>query len=247
VKKKSNARVVRNVQVSGDIRERYRGTLMRCSRTEICAFVTAVTLCLSVLSFSPSGRAQSAQSPKRDTAYFPSELDHSFAPLFAEALAKIDEPSLMTAANDHTLLSYRSDSLGFMTGMIISTRLSVNPDGTGRVYITDQSLLNAQQLHRAQADVSAADVKVFLDLVEKSDFWLMPAEAPEVHPSHDGRETYTVDGAVWCMEGARNGNFHAVLRRNPDPSSFTEMVDFLRKNLAARASAANSRSNPAPK
>ncbi|HUJ31362.1 MAG TPA: hypothetical protein VLY23_08790 [Candidatus Acidoferrum sp.] len=41
-----------------------------------------------------------------------------------------------------------------------------------------------------------------------------------------------MDGEIWLFEGIREGKYHVVYRHLPEPSSFTEMVHLLAKDLA---------------
>ena len=205
----------------------------RAPRPPFVAPVCATILILFVVGTS-SRKTQSAQALNPDSAYFPPESDHSFAPLFAEFLAAVDEPSLISASYDSTVVTYRSNSFGFKTGLFRSTRLSVNPGGMGRVFVT-LDYGNPRKVHRKQGDVSAAEVRTFLELVEKSDFWTMSAAEQDERDSPVGRQLDKLDRAVWCIEGVRKGSYHAVQRRNTAPGSFTEMVDFLEKTLASHA------------
>ena len=112
---------------------------------------------------------------------------------------------------------------------LLALRLSVNPDGSTGITCIEESGAPSNA-HRAQLTDSDANVKKFLQLVEKADFWSMPSVEPEIVAS--GRRDYKLDAGPWVFEGVRNGSYYFVVRRGPKTSPFTEMVHFLAKDLA---------------
>jgi len=144
-------------------------------------------------------------------------------------LSSFGEPSLLAAAQDPKVLSYRLDWLAGQTGVLLAVRLSVNPDGNADV-TSVASYGKPRALHRAQHSVSGAEVEKFLQLVEIAHFWSMP---PREQGNPDVRgNVYKLDASTWIFEGVRNGSYHVVFRRGPEQSPFTDMVRFMAKDIA---------------
>jgi hypothetical protein len=149
-----------------------------------------------------------------------------FGDFFSSYLSHFGEPSLFTAAQDPSAHSYRLDWLSSQHGYVLVVRILLNPDGGAEVIAIEESG-KPDALQRTQNRLSGADVKKFLQLVEKADFWTMPAENPDPR-----RKAYKFDASPWVFEGVRNGSYHVVRRLSPNSSPFTEMVRFLAKDLA---------------
>ncbi len=62
----------------------------------------------------------------------------------------------------------------------------------------------------------------FLERVESSNFWKLPAVL----------EDRGVDGAQWIIEGVRDGSYHLVDRWSPTGGEFRELGLYMAKNLA---------------
>ena len=171
----------------------------------------------------------SASSVTTSGVYFPSGAVDGFADFFSNYLRRAGEPSLLAAAQDPDAFSYRLDSLAAQLWQVRAVRLTLNPDGSGRIFTTEDSG-TPHMLHRKEASIPAEDVSKFLQLVEKAGFWSMPAAEQENADPH--RRVYKLDASTWVFEGVRNGAYHVVLRRGLDPSPFTDMVRFLLKDVA---------------
>jgi hypothetical protein len=194
----------------------------------------STALCAAVFLFSGSNPQQgvpqsSASSATKAALYFPSGAVDGFANLFSDYLSRIDEPSLLAAAQDPSAISYRFESLAGQSGQMLAVRLSLNPDGSARIFTREESG-TPRVLHRTEKSVPAAGVNKFLQLVEKASFWSMPAIEPE--NSDARRKAYKMDASTWVFDGVRTGGYHVVFRQGPEPSPFTEMVHFLEKDLA---------------
>jgi hypothetical protein len=194
--------------------------------------VTAA-LCTAAFLFARAISQQSAsRTPPPSTergAYFPAGLFDGFAFYISDFLARVGEPSLLTAEQDSSALSYRFNSMSFVPERMLAVRLSLNPDGSARIFATEESG-TPRVVHRTQKSASVANVHKFLRRVEKADFWSMLPIEPD-RPDAP-RRVYKMDASIWVFEGVRNGNYHVVLRRAPESSAFTQMVDFLIEDLA---------------
>jgi hypothetical protein len=174
----------------------------------------------------PQSSASSATTP---ALYFPSGAVDGFAHFFSDYLSRIGEPSLLAAARDPSVISYRFESLGGQTGRMLAVRLSLNPDSSARISAAEESG-TPRVLHRTKNSASAADVNKFLQLVEKAGFWSMSASEPENPDAR--RRVYKMDVSTWTFEGVHNGRYHVVFRSGPEQSPFTDMVHFLARDLA---------------
>jgi hypothetical protein len=186
------------------------------------ALLLALTIC-------QQGEAQGTGLSKSAEVYFPKEITDSFAGFFSGYLSSIGEPSLLAAAKDRSVLSYRLDWLAGQTGVLLVIRLSANPD-TGAEVTWVRRYGTPPTLRRDQRPVSGALVDKFTDLVEEADFWSMPP-MKEGNPDLAGG-SYKLDASTWLFEGVRSGTYHVVLRRSPEAGRFTDMIRFLAKNIA---------------
>jgi hypothetical protein len=191
----------------------------------------AVTLCMTTLLFlgvgSQQGRTQDSTQASNAPVYLPpGNPDTSILTWF---LSSLGEPSLLEAAKDPSILSYRLSYFTPVATRAIVVRVVVNADGSGQITTATWSSGKLAESKRAKDTVSAADVKQFLQLVEQVEFWSMPSTEQK---NNGGRTMYVLDGS-WCMiEGARNGSFHYALRRSLQPDPFTQLARHLAKNLA---------------
>jgi hypothetical protein len=165
----------------------------------------------------PKNTSRQASQP---TQYFPDGVVASFTRFFAEYLQFFDEPSLLPGAQDRTVVSYRFESWMRRGSQILVVRLSLNPDGSARVVTVDQSG-NPAAVHRTERTAPAVDVKKFLELIEKANFWSTV--------SSDQREVY--DGVPWILEGLRDGKYHVVIRDDWPSSLSSELLRYLTIDL----------------
>lgn len=196
--------------------------------------VGIVMLCVMVPPFAFSlPRWDTFQTDSSSTAaanaYFPSGTVDGYADYFSSYLNSIGEPKLTNVKQNPKALVYRLDFLSWGNGRWLIVRISFEPDGTARIETTVQSNAIGSP-HKAEISVSTDNAKGFLRMVDKSDFWEMPSLRPD-NESEKGK-VYKPDSDIWIFEGVRNGGYHVVFRRGPDSSPFTEMVEFLAKNLA---------------
>jgi hypothetical protein len=192
----------------------------------------AVALCMT--GFMSEG-ADFQQSPTQDSMHSTSDAPVYLPPGQTEAsiltvfLYSLSEPSLLEAAKDASVISFRMSYFSPQPGKVIVVRLVVNADGSGQTISAVSSSGKSDEFKNTKVSVSASDVQKFLQLVEKVGFWSMPSIEKK---NEGGRKMYVFDGAWWMVEGVRNKSFHYVFRRNPGSSSFTEIGRDLAKNLA---------------
>src|SRR5277367_1228431 len=195
--------------------------------------VPAAMLCSLVLLpetlNSQAAGAQSTASPA-SAIYFPSGSVGGSSAVFTTFLRSVGETSLVAAAQDPNSLCYRFDWAAGQTGKFLAVRLSVNPDGSAEVTSIVVRYGNPPVINRTQQYVSNADVNIFLELVDKSDFWSI-SDIEKANPDLHGG-SYTFDGDAWVFEGVRNGRYHVQLRRAPKSSRFTDLARFLAKDIA---------------
>jgi hypothetical protein len=139
-------------------------------------------------------------------------------------LYSLGEPSLLEAAKDPNSLLFRVSYISFPSTRQVAVRLTVNAVGSGQIVSAVKSH-NAKEVERTKGNISAVDVRKFLELIEKSGFWTM--SSVEQKTDKVGHGTYTFDGTLWLLEGVGNGSFHYVYRRNPATSPFTEVGRYL--------------------
>lgn len=205
----------------------------RCFLLSCVAIICTLVIPLNLPGYQESTNKQPSLLDTTTLKYFQQESVQDLMPYVAEFLNSTDEPSLLTQAQDPTKVSYRFAAL-LLPGMYIRViRFSLHPDGTATVVTflgpfpkDPTAKIKADKVER---DASTKDAAEFLELVDDAGFWTMPTvKTPDLTPP----KYYTLDGAMWVFEGARNGAYHVVYRGNPNASPFTDMVHFLGKNLA---------------
>lgn len=175
--------------------------------------------------------SKSATSSDEAADYFPEYALHGAGRFLSRYfLGPAGEPRLFGVVHDASTLSYRFSWMAGHSGRLLGVRLSFNSDGSAQITNIQGSLPSLEsQVHKSQVSVSAAGAEKFLQHVA-ADFWSMLAVEPE---NPDGnRRVYVLDGDTWIFEGVRGVSYHVVMRASPEPSSFTEMVRFLAKDLA---------------
>jgi hypothetical protein len=203
--------------------------------------------CATAFLFSGMNSQQAApQSPASSAAatphYFPPGAVNGFAEFFASYLTRVGEPSLLIAAQEPEAILYRFESMAGQTGRTLAVRLSLNPDGSARIF-TAEEFGTPRSLHRTENNVAPTDVNRLLQLVDRGRFWSMATIEPENRDLP--RRAYKTDASTWVFEGVRNAGYHVVLRRGPEPGRFTEMVRFLLRDLAKLDESAIPRTFPA--
>ena len=154
--------------------------------------------------------------------FFPPGAIDGWSNFFSQVLSQFNEPSLFAAAQDSSALSYRVESMAGRKWQIFAVRVSVSSDGSARVVAVGVSG-TPSTLHRTEHSASAAEVKKFLQLVDKADFWSMRA-------GESGQGYFDAD--TWVFEGVRNGAYHAVVRSGGMSKPLVDMVHFLLRDLA---------------
>ncbi len=193
-----------------------------------------MTLCMTALTVAGFGyRRSPAEGSTQSTSDRPVYLPpgQTDASIFSVILPSLSEPSLLEAAKDTSVHSFRVSYFSPVPTREIAVRLVVNADGSGQ--ITSAVSSGAETgVKRTKNSVSNADVDKFLQLVEKAGFWSMSSNEDTEQKDAAGRKLYVHDGSFWMVEGVRNGSFHYVFRRNPKPSPFTEIGCYLADRLA---------------
>ncbi|MGB0036387.1 MAG: hypothetical protein WBP79_13020 [Candidatus Acidiferrales bacterium] len=174
-------------------------------------------------------------------AFFPPGAVDGYGDYFSEYLRSIGEPSLFAATKDRSAVSYRLVWLSGQKGYLLAVRLALNFDESASLIATEEFGTKAPPA-RTERSLSGADVRKFLELVEKAEFWSMPSVEEE--KSKSSRKSYRLDASTWVFEGVRNGSYRVILRRAPEPSSFTEMVRFLTRDLAKLDESASPHPSP---
>jgi hypothetical protein len=194
----------------------------------LCPIALAFRALTSVLIASDS-----QQYPAQDSTRSISGEAVSFPPGAGEAtilslvLGPLREPSLFESARDASILSYRWTYFSFVPHREILIRLDVNANGSGQILSAVSEF--GKSTTRRNETVSVADVEKFLKVIEPVGFWSMSSSAEK---KTGGDKMYELDGSCSVVEGVRSGSFHYVFRRNPKPSSFTEVGRYLARNLA---------------
>jgi hypothetical protein len=188
---------------------------------------TTALFMAALLLVAPSARQDVSKAPpasaSQTVVFFPPAAIDGWANFFSQYLSYFNEPSLLAAAQDSSALSYRLESIAGRKAEVLAVRISLSSDGGARVVAVEQSG-TPPILHRTEHSASAAQVKTFLQFVDKADFWSMRA-------IESGKGYYT-DSDTWIFEGVRNGTYHVVLRAGRQSRPFVDMVRFLAKELA---------------
>jgi hypothetical protein len=188
---------------------------------------------LALTAFTASGNG-SQWNPEQDPKQPPPDAPIYFPPgrndagIFPYVLYDLKEPSFFEAAKDPSVTSFRMSVIAYVTGWMLSVRLDVNADGSGQITSATSTWHAAAK--RESKNVSPAEVKSFLQVVDKTGFWSM-TKIEEISEL-GGRKVYTFDGDAWLVEGVRNGSFHYVQGPNPKPAPIMEIVHYLARDLA---------------
>jgi hypothetical protein len=171
-----------------------------------------------------------AQDFRQSTATAPVYLPsgQTDASILSVILASLREPSLLEAAKDATVHSFRVTFFSPVPEQKVAVRLIVNVDGSGQITSAVSSGTETG-VRRTTNDVSKLEVDKLLELVDKAGFWAVQSTEPQ--PDENGHKYYVLDGAWWMLEGVQKGSFHYVFRRNPKPTPITEIGCYLAKNL----------------
>jgi hypothetical protein len=195
--------------------------------------IAVVMLCSSIPIFAGARADQNAGQGSKQSAPPPAYLPPtaSGARLLCVILADLGEPSLFEASKDPGLVSYRVSY--FSTDPVHETavRIVVNSDGIGEI-TSAVSSGNPRVIKKTKNAILTAEVHHFLQLVENAGFWSADRSSPDPNAKGSSEHRYLLEGSWWMLEGARNGSFHYEYRRNPAPSSLTEIGCYLAKDLA---------------
>jgi hypothetical protein len=176
---------------------------------------------------------QSATPPAKTTVpYFPPGSVDGYGEFFSAYLGAFGEPSLLKLAEESPrITSYRLERLSSQHGNILVVRLFLNANGGATLFRMEESG-QPPVLKKTKNVISAADVKTFLERVDKADFWSLPTTAPK---SGDIPRTSQLDSTVCIVEAVRDGTYHIVFRHGMEPGPFTQMTNFLAYHLEPRS------------
>lgn len=175
------------------------------------------------------GEPNKTASPESTRQYFPIGVFEQNPQLsaykerwYASFLAAMEEPSLLEAAKNGEITTYRF-LLVFST-RALSVRLALHADGTGalsgKLVILHSDKPNTN-FSKDVVPVPVEQVQKFLTLLQKADFWTLKAE-----PIND-KNRYAVDGTQWVLEGARNHSYHVVERFSPKETDYKQVCSHL--------------------
>src|SRR5262249_54055850 len=130
---------------------------------------------------------------------------------------------LETARNDQST-EYRL--LLVLSDRALSFRLELLVDGTGELAVAraipQGSKLDGVRI-KGGVPVTTDDVRAFLALLQRADFWKSETEETPDKARHEK------DGIRWVLEGVRNGEYHVVERSTPTATDFAQICIFLMK------------------
>jgi hypothetical protein len=112
----------------------------------------------------------------------------------------------------------------YPSGKGVVLRLVIGESGEARLSVVVTTGEGTVVLKKTES-ASAQAVSGFLTILERSNFWSLPTSEVDEPP-------LIRDGAIWAIEGIRDGSYHIVYRRNPKPSRYTEVGRYLAKDLA---------------
>jgi hypothetical protein len=139
-------------------------------------------------------------------------------------LEAMGEPSLWLAAQKADVHVYRFLWLRTFHHPV-ALRIDVAPDGTARLSAKVTTGAGGYEPGVLRTDKSVpltrAQVKRFLDGLEKAKFWTLPTAEPEA-VGKDGSIRITLDGALWTIEGVTDGRYHVVDRHSPARGAFRD-------------------------
>jgi len=194
-------------------------------RNIVLTFTFAVTLSCGP-GLPQAGREQARAAPPRQ--YFPRGV---FGPdvrlstykerWYSSLLAAMDEPSLLEMSKSGEIRAYRF--LLVANARARSFRLELLLDGTGEL-TTRRAIVYSDKpnniLSRKPVPVSTKQVREFLSLLQKADFWQAENEA------HD-KTQYGLDGTQWVLEGVRDREYHVVDQWSPEDTAFRHACSYL--------------------
>jgi hypothetical protein len=219
-------------------------TIYKLSQVALTTALSAAAVLIAGTNSQERGQEKPASSATaKIDAYFPPGAVDGFGDYFSSYLRFAGEPSLFALAEDPRAISYRFDWLAGQSSHFLAIRLSLSPDGSG--LLTSTEILGAPEAsHKKELNVSPPDVMRFLQTIEKADFWSMP-NAEGGYPRASQR-SYKLDASTWVFEGVRGGRYHVTLRRAPETSPYTDMVDYLVRDLAKLDKSAIPHAYPSP-
>jgi hypothetical protein len=147
--------------------------------------------------------------------YFPKDALSSYdrvaasrARWYSDQLRALDERSLLEAANNPSVQSYRFVWLRTFHHPV-TVRLDIRVDGTGELTSKIASGAGGYKpgklIENKSRILSKEQTNKFLDQVKDAGFWELPSY----------EENFGVDGSQWIIEGVKDGKYHVVDRWTP--------------------------------
>jgi hypothetical protein len=138
----------------------------------------------------------------------------------ASHLNALREPSLFALSNDSKIQCYRLLLLPSFEKPV-AVRLTLKSDNTGTL---DVKITNGQGgyepgllIESKTISISQQQVTNFLHLLDKANFWHLPARDERVG----------LDGAIWIIEGVKDGKYQVIERWSPEEGTYLEAALFL--------------------
>ncbi len=139
---------------------------------------------------------------------------------YSAYLRAMDEPSLLAASKDRSLVAYRFLWLRTFHHPI-AIRLTIRADGTGSLTGKVTSGAGGYETGvvtwNESVEIPKAQVQQFISLSQKAAFWTSPT----------GGLGGGTDGAQWIMEGVHSGVYHVVDKWSPEKTDYASMCLFL--------------------
>ena len=180
-----------------------------------------------------------AQLPAQN--YFPAGVlgenaeSHQFsADWYSKHLKALGEPSLWELSQqDPTAAVYRFLWLRTFHSPI-AVRMVLAPDGSAQLHSRMTNGQGGYEPGRLIRDevvaLKAVAAQSFMAALESAGFWGLPSiQFPRL--SINGEVTVMLDGALWIIEGVRNGKYHVVDRQSPDKGEAVHAIGLLALKL----------------
>lgn len=208
---------------------RRRHFLLRDCLVPAVFFVVTVL----VLARTQAGQISEDRRPKLATRvqppeYFPSGIFNTSSPSIGSAvdavltklLTGMHEPSLFSPPREAGSRSYRVLVIRFPTANAFAVRLNIKAEGSAE-YVA-KTTRPKHALSQQSGPVPREELELFSHIIERMNFWSLPAAEPELN---------VVDGTLWVIEGAHDGQYHVAYRHDPRPSCYTEAAIYLLSNI----------------
>jgi hypothetical protein len=173
---------------------------------------------MMVFPFIGLASAPNTQTPTESklAVYFPPEAGGTGS-FFAANLDLQGEPSLLDAARDPALQSYRINWMSEAEGRSLFVRVSLTQNGKGEITVIENPM-SPKITRTTRRTASSPDVAKFLEMIHAADFWAMPSQQPAgpgiTQPIRHGYRYVAFRGSSWgslplCLsERTNNESLH---------------------------------------